>query len=204
MYKVFLYDKALILGLESTFSAHLEGLEKIPYQGPDTFKEAHRLLERTKGIRTLLIFGENPKKMWKAFKASYKYLKAAGGVVRSSNNSRLFIFRRGCWDLPKGKIEPGEKKKVAAIREVEEECGISGLSIIRKLPSTFHIYPQGGRLVLKRTYWYEMETDFTGELTPQIEEDITEVRWLAPSEWSMVYANTFPSIVELMREINPE
>ena len=49
---------------------------------------------------------------------------AAGGLVTNENNELLMIFRRGKWDLPKGKLDKGETIEECAIREVEEETGI--------------------------------------------------------------------------------
>lgn len=202
MYKVFIYNKALILTANPDQIPFGDNVKRLTYESPATFREAHRLLDRTNGVHTLVVSHPDLKKLWDNFKSTYRYLKAAGGVVQSPENKWLFIFRRGCWDLPKGKIEKGEKKKEAAIREVEEECGISGLTIVGKLPSSFHIYPQGGRLILKRTYWYQMETAYDGQLEPQLEEEITDVCWLGAEELEKVRANTFPSILELMDQAN--
>lgn len=136
------------------------------------------------------------------FKKMFKVVEAAGGAVKNKEDKWLFIFRNGKWDLPKGKIEKGEGLEEAAIREVEEECGVNGLSIIRPLSTSYHTYTLNGFLVLKPTYWYEMVTSSTGKLTPQIEEGITDVKWLGRSEWSVVENNTFPSILEVMHELN--
>lgn len=43
----------------------------------------------------------------------------------------LVLYHRGSyWNFPKGKIEPGESESEAAIRELEEEAGISGVKLI--------------------------------------------------------------------------
>ncbi|MCK7539615.1 MAG: NUDIX domain-containing protein [Marinilabiliales bacterium] len=61
---------------------------------------------------------------------------AAGGFVRNEKDEILFIFRRGHWDLPKGKLNHKkgiiEKKKDAAVREVMEETGIEKIDIFAK------------------------------------------------------------------------
>ena len=94
----------------------------------------------------------------------------------------LWIQRNGKWDLPKGKIETGEEIAAAAIREVEEECGISAPQIKRRLPNTYHTYRLKGQAILKRTYWFEMYYQGNESLIPQEEEDITTAKWCAALE----------------------
>ena len=108
--------------------------------------------------------------------------------------NRYEIYRFDTWDLPKGKIEKGEGKKEAAIREVEEECGISGLTIENKLQKTYHIFQRNEREILKITHWYKMKTDFEGELTPQLEEGITEVVFKNKEQTKMALENSYENI----------
>lgn len=131
-------------------------------------------------------------------------IDAAGGVVWQAGKC-LFIFRHKRWDLPKGKIEAGELPDLAALREVQEECGINQLELGDFLAHSYHTYRFQGELVLKRTHWYHMESAFDGTLVPQIEEGIEEVRWIAPEEFDqLVYPNTYLSIAELIRhEVMP-
>jgi 8-oxo-dGTP pyrophosphatase MutT (NUDIX family) len=110
----------------------------------------------------------------------------------------LFIFRHGKWDLPKGKKEANETDAEAAIREVMEETGISGLEIKKELQPTYHIYKIKGTRVLKKTAWYEMSCDETSTLTPQTIEDIAEVKWLNKKDIPWAMRNSFASIAELL------
>ena len=89
---------------------------------------------------------------WDIFCADYSLIEAAGGVVYNNDNKYLMIFRNGKWDLPKGQLDQNESIKECAIREVEEECGISGLNILNALQDTYHTYEIKGRKILKRTY----------------------------------------------------
>lgn len=131
---------------------------------------------------------------------NYKYILAGGGLIRKGDKY-LFIKRLGKWDLPKGKLDKGEKIEECAIRECEEECAVSGLKIIRELPSTFHLYPFKTTFALKRSHWFEMETDFNGELKPQTEENIEEVKWFSKKEIKqVVLANTYFTIADLIRD----
>jgi len=102
---------------------------------------------------------------------------AGGGKAYNAAMDILFIKRNGKWDLPKGKIEKNEHIETAAIREVEEETGVTGLEITKFLYKTFHIFKRNGEFRLKVTYWFEMKTEFDGELVPQKDEGITKVRW---------------------------
>ena len=110
------------------------------------------------------------------------------------------IFRNGKWDLPKGKLEVGENIKECAIREVQEECGVSGLSIINALQDTYHTYEINGKKILKRTYWFKMKTNFTADLIPQLEEGITKVEWVSKEGISTRLENSYENINELFAD----
>ncbi len=138
---------------------------------------------------------------WQKFQDQFTIVKAAGGIVENGNAETLFIFRNGKWDLPKGKVEKNEEVEKAAIREVEEECGIQDLKIINKLPTTYHIYWQDEIRILKPTFWYKMYSGFEGQLIPQTEEGIEKVEWLKKDDYEKVYDNTFASIEALIKAI---
>ncbi|NVK28272.1 MAG: NUDIX domain-containing protein [Flavobacteriia bacterium] len=144
------------------------------------------------------IVTDDPDELWNLISTRYKLIEAAGGLVTNSHGEILFIERLGKWDLPKGKLEEGEDIRECALREVEEECGITGHSIVEDLPNTYHTYKVGDVPVLKRTYWYWMRVDGQPELTPQTEEDITQTVWLKEKDWKMVEKNTYPSIKSLL------
>jgi 8-oxo-dGTP pyrophosphatase MutT (NUDIX family) len=146
-------------------------------------------------------YHENEKLLLSSFSSAFKVIEAAGGLVKNKKGEYLFIFRNGKWDLPKGKIEKKEGIKEAAIREVEEECGIGGLKIIKELESTYHTYHQEEKAILKRTYWFEMLCEDESKLVPQTEEGITDVKWLSKNKLEQVTENTFESIKEVMKNI---
>lgn len=89
---------------------------------------------------------------------------------------------------------------MAAVREVEEECGVQIPKLGELLSVTYHIYPTKKELVLKKTYWYEMEVSGSPVLIPQIEEEITEAVWLKKSELNEVKQNSYPLILDLVAE----
>ncbi len=134
----------------------------------------------------------NISKIKKYVKKELNYIEAAGGLVRKGKKL-LFIYRLEHWDLPKGKIEKGETIAVAAIREVEEECGIT-VKLGEPLPDTWHSYPHKGKTTIKRTYWFEMDLIDDQNMKPQEEEGIMDVVWKKPSEISDTLENTFPNI----------
>lgn len=148
--------------------------------------------------KIFLLLSPQFKTIFKSIKHRILFIKAAGGIVRNEVNQSLFIFRNGKWDLPKGKMEEGENSRSAAIREVEEECGIRINASGEKIANTHHVYEMHGQLVLKKTAWYWMKANKSGKLIPQIEEGITEVRWLSKSELAKVRENTYPLIRELI------
>ena len=109
------------------------------------------------------------------------------------------IFRNGKWDLPKGKLEEAENIEECAIREVQEECGINNLHILSKLKDTFHTYALNHNKVLKHTSWFRMITNFEGDLSPQIKEGITKVKWVKQDEIAEKLKNSYANLVELFQ-----
>ena len=136
---------------------------------------------------------------WESFCANYVLIEAAGGLVYNDRNQLLMIFRNGKWDLPKGKLEVGENIEQCAIREVEEECGVSGLIITKQLQETYHTYEINGQKILKCTYWFEMNSSFKGNLVPQTKEGITAVVWVDEQDIAEKLENSFGNIIELFK-----
>jgi ADP-ribose pyrophosphatase YjhB (NUDIX family) len=126
------------------------------------------------------------------------FIVAAGGIVETPDHQSLFIYRLGCWDLPKGKVEQNESLPFAAQREIEEETGISDLKNAGELCRTWHTYTHKGKEILKETVWYVFKTSKAWPTVPQKEEDIFEAAWKSPEQWSEVEANTYPSILDVL------
>ena len=201
MYKVFFKDRIVFLtnnierDLESDFGAIFK------YSNPKELLDFVLNFEKKQEIKKAFIYHHNLDELMELFSACFKRIDAAGGVVKNTNNQYLFIHRLGVWDLPKGKAEKGETIEETAIREVEEECAISPLKITRTLTPTFHTYTLKGKLILKKTYWFKMKFDGTAIPKPQLEEDITEAKWVEKGEISEILENTYPSIKEVLSEI---
>jgi hypothetical protein len=134
----------------------------------------------------------------KKLSSIFSFIDAAGGLVKNDESNYLFIFRRNKWDLPKGKLDRNETNEEAAIREVKEETGLKKINIDSFIRCTFHIYPLKGKFVLKTTNWYLMNAPGKQKLTPQTEEDITEILWLGSENIQKVKTNTFPSVLDVL------
>lgn len=139
----------------------------------------------------------NDQESFDNFCSQYRIIEAAGGLVENANGEFLVIDRRGYIDLPKGKKEQGESNEQNALREVNEETGLEGLSIVGSLPNTYHIYPINGQDVLKCTHWYKMKVDGCPSLTPQTEEDILEAQWVSKEQLMTLAERTYASLKDV-------
>lgn len=138
--------------------------------------------------------------IWNEFKKEFKIMEAAGGVVTNKKKEILFIYRLEKWDLPKGKIERGESPKEAAIREVQEECGINKVEIKKFIKKTYHIYTYKEKEILKISHWFKMFSEEM-QFTPQLEEDITKVEWKDQKNIKQAILNTYPNIKLLIESM---
>ncbi len=194
MYKVFINESSLSFINSGLRSSN----EELNYLSNFNFESLIAKLESASSPQHLSIVHPEPEIAWKDFLNYFKIIEAAGGLVQNRKGEILLIYRLGFWDLPKGKIEKNEAKEDAAIREVEEECGIEDLQILRRLKNSYHIYTHNGLRVLKPTYWYEMKTSFSGQLIPQLEEDITKAKWIDKNDLKNYISKTYASIAELI------
>lgn len=153
---------------------------------------------RNKGFNNdIYLYGNDIENMYVNFCRKHTYIEAAGGIVINQKSQYLLIKRFGIWDLPKGKIESGETKSIAAIREVCEETGLSKVEIIKTLPDTFHIYIQKNMWFIKRTYWFLMQTK-EYNLIPQIEEDITDAIWMDKNNACTAIGKSYRSLSDTL------
>lgn len=195
MYKVFVNDKPLFLTnkIEKETDFQLFLLESV-----DIDKIIIKYFQNK--IQKAFLYHPNEKEILKKIKEKIPVQKAGGGLVYNAKGEVLFIFRNGKWDLPKGGIEKNEGIEETAIREVEEETGVTGLTITRKLQKTYHIFKRSGKYRLKITHWFEMQTDFDGEAVGQLEEGIEKVVWLDKSRIPEALENSYENIRLLIEE----
>lgn len=125
-----------------------------------------------------------------------------GGLVLNDEGSLLMIFRRGKWDLPKGKIDPGETIEDCAIREVKEETGLSELEQGELIGITTHEYFDEylKQDVSKDAHWFAMRAPGAQALVPQTEEDITEIRWVSGDVLRKCLENSYDTIREIVKK----
>ena len=199
MYKVFFNDRALFL--TEDFSTNFQKRYGLffKYKEENDLEEIIGIYSKITMINSLVIFHYDIDKLRTDFKKCFINIDAAGGLVKNQKGEYLLIFRRGKWDLPKGKVDKGENYQQAALREVAEETGLKSISISKPLISTYHTYPHKGELALKKTYWFSM--DFSGDEAPipETEEDIEEARWFNVSELNEPFKNTFPLVIDVFK-----
>ncbi len=139
----------------------------------------------------------------KTFFKKFIFIQAAGGLVMNEKNEILIIFRRGKWDLPKGKLDKGEKLEKCALREVEEETGLKNVKLISPLTITYHTYHEGTKFILKESHWYNMKVSGHQKLIPQTTEDIHEIKWVAADKLSPYLKISFPSVEDVLKLFIP-
>ncbi|HKM95013.1 MAG TPA: NUDIX domain-containing protein [Prolixibacteraceae bacterium] len=204
MYKVFFNDRIVfVLSLHQPLIDNNSLCFKI--NSLEEFENAWKIFMDDSQNRNLTLVISQTQNIKKAFLGFFKIFEAAGGLVFNNENQLLCIKRWGIWDLPKGKIEKDEKKKAAALREVEEETGISDLIIQKKETVTYHIYQSKyhhNKWVLKPTHWYRMNCSSQQLPVPETNEDITEARWLSVQEIkTMVLPNTYHSLLPVFEQL---
>lgn len=139
-------------------------------------------------------------KDWESFCAEKMIIEAAGGMVYNPKGELLMMLRHGQWDMPKGKLDEGETIEDCAVREVEEETGISNIKLCGILQTTYHTYTIEGISVLKPSHWYRMECSGEESLVPQTEEGITALRWVDRTEAAALVKTAYPSIREMIEK----
>lgn len=175
MYKVFV-NKSLIILTENVGLENIDDSLKIYYSSPSQLTAIVNSMLDSESTVPVVIFHFDIDELWTRFISQFNYVHAAGGMVFNEKNQFLVIHRNQKWDLPKGHLEKGERPGFGGMREVEEECGIKELTIKEPLANTFHMYERNG-LILKKTFWYLMNSTSNEVLIPQNEEGIDLVEW---------------------------
>ena len=187
MYKVFANRLPIILTSDKNY-----------LDNPNTYLlssiSIEEIIKKLKIKKEIFIYSPNKEDILNEFKTKIDTIKAAGGIVRNKDNELLFIFRKGKWDLPKGKAEKNENISQTALREVIEETGIKNLSIVKPLEKTYHIFKRRNNHYLKLTYWFEMYSDYTGKFKPQKKEGISRVEWIGVENLESVLPKSYANI----------
>ncbi len=193
-YRIYINEKVILLTESEPEGA--ERYEKIDAEIFDLkivyyWASAHR-------SKLFYVLCGDAKAFLKTVLKSIMLIEAAGGLVMNEDDDYLFIYRNDKWDIPKGKIEVGEGIKEAAVREVEEECGIKISALGDRICKTYHVYKYKGEVVLKKTYWFKMRCKGQKKLKPQKEEGITAVKWFQKGHIAPIVKNTYPSIMDVL------
>jgi 8-oxo-dGTP pyrophosphatase MutT (NUDIX family) len=154
--------------------------------------------QENKSMAAINVYGTDIKHLWKIFRIYFTEVGAAGGLVKHTSGRYLFIEKKGKLDLPKGHIEKGEEPEACALREVSEECGIKGHTIIKAIYPSYHTYSWQGISYLKKTNWFLMQYDGEMIMEPQASEGITKVEWLFPDELNSIKSNAWLSLMDLI------
>ncbi|MCC6700819.1 MAG: NUDIX domain-containing protein [Fluviicola sp.] len=196
MYKVFI-DNKVILFCEK-YKIQKKSSNEVILSVDDWSKfDLIAFRQQTDAMIQLVVIAKHPEATILEMFKSYQLVEAAGGIVKRKN-SYLFIERHGLWDIPKGKMDEGELPAETAVREIEEECGITGPVVRKPLGITFHTYEWKGKPVLKKNHWFVLDYEGPKTVTPQLEEAITKAVWLKKNAISTLKENTYASICEVI------
>jgi|SRR5688572_4478933 len=150
-------------------------------------------------IHAGIFFHKDLEELKAAFFKKFTLIVAAGGFVLNEKDQVLMMFRRGKWDLPKGKLDKKETVEQGALRETEEETGLKNIRLISPLITTYHTYHEGTRYVLKQSNWFRMKVSGEQNLIPQAEEQISKLEWVSQKDLTKYMENTFPSVNDVLK-----
>lgn len=195
------FDHLIDAQLESIKPQNLEGHVMIINVLPPTINRLFTIIktQQHSHLQSITLISDNKDATEQLIKSQYKVLKAAGGVVKNNFGQILMMYRFKKWDLPKGKLDKGESSKVAAIREVEEECSVKA-KLGDKICTTYHTYTYKNEDILKQTKWYSMDLLNDSKMKPQIEEDIEKLEWMNKNQVKAALINSYSSIRYVLKK----
>jgi ADP-ribose pyrophosphatase YjhB (NUDIX family) len=203
MQKIYLSNKPLIISATITREIKnyldLAGtvfMDELNDAAVDTIINALQQPEINAGI----FLYKNVEAVLAAIKEKFTVIQAAGGLVNTTGEHILLIFRKGKWDLPKGKLDEGELLEVCAVREVEEETKVQNIQLEKLITITYHNYYEKEKNILKETHWYLMYSKEKQSLTPQTEEDIEKCEWVPIYNITPYMHNAHLSIVDVVNK----
>ncbi|MBI1227919.1 MAG: NUDIX domain-containing protein [Bacteroidetes bacterium] len=203
MYKIYINGTPLYLVSSEEVKSFGSPTEKrivLRYAGKKKFLTSIiNQLETSNKFEQIVVFDTEVGPMWADFQGIFKLITAAGGAVFNQENKVLMIHRRGSWDLPKGKMDPGETPEQTAVREVQEETGLNQITLGPHLLDTWHTYEMKGKRILKTTHWYRMQTT-ENHLVPQTEEDIEQAVWADLDAFLAAPNDVYGNILDVLQK----
>ena len=195
------FDHLIDAQLEAIKPENLEGHVMIINILSPTITRLFTIIKTTElpHLQSITLISDNKESIEDQIKSQYKVLKAAGGIVKNKEDKILMMLRLKKWDLPKGKLDKGESSKMAALREVEEECGVKA-KLGEKVCTTFHTYTYKNIDILKQTKWYEMGLLDDSKMKPQAEEDIEKLEWMDKKQTNSAMLNSYSSIRYVLKK----
>lgn len=128
--------------------------------------------------------------------------ESAGGVIMNEFGELVLVFTdTQSWQFPKGGVEEGEEILSTALREIEEECGLKELTLVKKLP----IYTRISRdKSTSRDIHYFLFRASKKKLIPQAE--VTACEWvpLAEVEAKLTYDEDKAFFREILPTLDQE
>lgn len=199
MYKVFINQKPVVFASIDQFDTQFINNRCVLFLAKNQIPKSifNKILDPKQQIAFVIC--KNLKSTFSSFKKQFKLVKAGGGLVFNPQNNLLFIYRKGFWDLPKGKLDRGETIKNCAIREVKEECGLKQLQCKNLLTHTYHVYSEKGKIILKETTWFLMHVNKKQKLVPQTDEGIQKIDFFSKKQFTTKLSKkTYPLIKDLI------
>lgn len=199
--KIYFNDKPLFLTDEITpeiepYAHHDDAILIDEFSTPGVNSMIHEMKQEK--IHAGIFVHKNLPELEKTFRKKFTIVQAGGGLVLNDAGALLMMQRRGKWDLPKGKLDPGETLEACAVREVQEETGLTNVILEKPLLVTYHTYDESGKHILKESHWYLMKAPGQQALIPQSEEQITQLKWVPAAAVKQYMNNTFPSIIDVL------
>jgi ADP-ribose pyrophosphatase YjhB (NUDIX family) len=201
--KIFFGDKPLFLcdEIDETLQPYIHHDDAVYIDELDghTIKTMIHEMEQP-GVKAGVFFHPDLDKLKKAFFKKFTFIQAGGGLVTNEKEEILLIFRRGKWDLPKGKLDENETIETCALREVEEETGLREVKLDESLALTYHTYHEGSKFVLKESHWYKMRVTGEQQLLPQENEGISQAIWVSKDSLTDFHEKFFPSVADVIEK----
>jgi mutator protein MutT len=200
--KIYFQDKPLFLcdNIDETIQPYIHHDDSVYIDELDSHAVKSMIHEMQQPrVHAGVYIHNNLEELKKAFLKKFTHIRAAGGFIKNEKNELLIIYRKGKWDLPKGKMDKGETAEECVVREVKEETGLRDVQLIAPLTTTYHTYHEGSRFILKETTWFRMKADSKEELIPQKEEDINEAKWANEKELQECLKNSWHAIEDIVK-----